>query len=639
MFNIIMKDYNTVLKTNRFTTESQIKKVKVVEEVQKKVDVNTTLKSPICSFLGHVDAGKTSLMDIIRNSNFQQHEAGGITQSIGSTFVDIEDIIDITNNIKGKFEVKPEIPGLLIIDTPGHEAFNMLRERGSSLCDIAVLVIDINDDLKPQAIESIKLLREKKIPFVIAATKLDRVNNYIVTEELSLRKAFKKQKKDVVSLIESKMLDMKYELEQHKIKADFYFKNKKPQSTYSIVPISSKTKEGLADLLSLIIYLSQNWMNKKILYNDNLDATIMECHQDKKHGWVLDIILKNGTINIGEEFATSSRSGERISKVRKLLVQKNINKKIKFVEVESVRASNGIRLIGSNCDNCYSGTKLHSTENENCLELARAEVGGLLDKMELKKLGVCIQAQTISNLDAMYQILSKDKIPVMNTTLKVFHEKDYDKLDSKFENVEDLEYKCLLYFGEMREKEKDMYEKFGKTKGIKFISSPVVYKLVEDYLKYKKECLEERQEKQITEGGAVYPCKLKILNEHIYMTGGVDHILMGVRVIKGRLKMGTPLTVVSKKKVLTEKEMVLGQILSIQKNNEDKDIANEMDEVCIRLSNPNKLTYERQFNHKDDIVSHLTRERIDILKKDYRDEMTKNDWIHVIELKKLLNIV
>ena len=634
-----MKDYHTVLKNNRVTTESQVKKLEIVKEVQKKVDVNTTLKSPICSFLGHVDAGKTSLMDIIRNTNFQEHEAGGITQSIGSTFVDIENLVDITNNIKGKFEVKPEIPGLLIIDTPGHEAFNMLRERGSSLCDIAVLVVDINDDLKPQTIESIKLLRDKKIPFVIAATKLDRVNNYIVTKELSLRKAFKKQTKEVISVIESKMLDMKYKLEQQEVNAEFYFKNKKPQSTYSIVPISSKTKEGLADLLSLIVYLSQNWMNKKILYDDNLDATIMECQQHKKYGWVLDIILKNGTINIGDEFATSSRSGERISKVRKLLVQKNINNKIKFVEVESVRASNGIRLIGSNCDNCYSGTKLHSTQNKDCLELARAEVGGLLDKMELKKIGVCIQAQTISNLDAMYQILSKDKIPVMNTTLKVFHEKDYDKLDSKFENVEDLEYKCILYFGEMREKEKDMYEKWGKTKGIKFITSPIVYKLVEDYLIYKKECLEERQEKQITEGGCVYPCKLKILNEHIYMTGGVDHILMGVRVIKGRLKMGTPLTVVSKKKVLTEKEMVLGQILSIQKNNEDKAIANEMDEVCIRLSNPNKLTYERQFNHKDDIVSHLTRERIDILKKDYRDEMTKNDWMLVVELKKLLNIV
>ena len=208
--------------------------------------------------------------------------------------------------IKGKFEVKPEIPGLLIIDTPGHEAFNNLRERGSSLCDVAVLVVDILDGIKPQTIESIKLLRDRRIPFVIAATKLDRINNYEKTEELSLRKAFKKQKRDVITLIETSIYDIQYELEKEKIKSAFYFKNKEPKKVYSIVPISSVSKEGLADLLSLLVYISQNWMNKKIVYKDEIDATIMECYQDKKYGWVLDVILKNGSIKIGDEFAVSA---------------------------------------------------------------------------------------------------------------------------------------------------------------------------------------------------------------------------------------------------------------------------------------------------------------------------------------------
>ena len=624
---------NEILKNQRICTTSQLKKPIVESIIVKKVEVNTDLKSPICSFLGHVDAGKTSLIDIIRNTSLQSKEAGGITQSIGSSFVNIEDIVDTTSVIKGKFEVKPKVPGLLIIDTPGHQAFNMLRERGSSLCDIAVLVIDINDDLKPQTIESIKLLRDKKIPFVIAATKLDRIYDYQPSDELSLRKALKKQTKTVMSTVESRLLDMKYELEQHKIKAEFYFKNKKPESIYSIVPISCKTKEGLADLLSLIIYLSQNWMNKKILYQEKLDATIMECHQDKKYGWVLDIILKNGSLKIGDEFATSSRQGERVTKIRKLLVQKKISN---FTEVNSVKASVGVRIIGSNCDNCYSGTKLHT--GKDMLEMARNEVGILLDNMKLSKIGVCIQAPTISNLDALYQLLKKDKIPIMNSSLKVFNEKDLDRLDSKIENIQDLEYKVLLYFGNFTEKEKDQYDKLGKSKNIKIISSNVVYKLIEDYHLYKKECLQNRQKSQLTEGEAVFPCKLKILKEHIYMTGGVEHILMGVRVLKGRLRMGTPLSIVSKKKVMTEKELELGKILSIQKENDDLDEANETDEVCIRLSNPNKLTFERQFNDKDDIVSQLTRERIDILKKDYRDEMTKNDWILIIELKKMLGI-
>ena len=476
----------------RFSVVSVPKKK--VEEViiEKKVDVNSSLKAPICSFMGHVDAGKTSLMDIIRNTNLQSNEAGGITQSIGSSFVDIEDIVETTNVINGKFEVKPEIPGLIIIDTPGHEAFNSLRERGSSLCDIAVLVVDMVDGVKPQTIESIKLLREKKVPFVIAATKLDRVYNYKTTDEISLRKAFKKQTKDVVSMIESSLYDMRYDLEKEDIKAQFYFKNKNPQKIYSIVPISSKTKEGLADLLSLIVYISQNWMNKKIVYKEEVDASIMECVQDKKHGWVLDVILKNGTIKIGDEFGVSGKGGEKVVKVRKLLVK---NKK-KFDEVESIRASSGVRILGSNCDNCFSGTKLHPLELGG-LELAKKEVESIWDKMPMEKVGVCIQAPTISNLDALHQLLTKEKVPIMSINLRTLNEKDLDKLLIKIDEVKDLEFKCLLYFGKVDNKEKETYTKLCKDRGIHFINSEIVYGLIEEYLNFKKDCLENRQKEQI----------------------------------------------------------------------------------------------------------------------------------------------
>ena len=625
----------------RFSVVSVPKKK--VEEVivEKKVDVNSSLKAPICSFMGHVDAGKTSLMDIIRNTNLQSNEAGGITQSIGSSFVDIEDIVETTNVINGKFEVKPEIPGLIIIDTPGHEAFNSLRERGSSLCDIAVLVVDMIDGVKPQTIESIKLLREKKVPFVIAATKLDRVYNYKTTDEISLRKAFKKQTKDVVSMIESSLYDMQYDLEKEDIKAQFYFKNKNPQKIYSIVPISSKTKEGLADLLSLIVYISQNWMNKKIVYNEEVDASIMECVQDKKHGWVLDVILKNGTIKIGDEFGVSGKGGERVVKVRKLLVK---NKK-KFDEVESIRASSGVRILGSNCDNCFSGTKLHPLELGG-LELAKKEVESIWDKMPMEKVGVCIQAPTISNLDALHQLLTKEKVPIMSINLRTLNEKDLDKLLIKIDEVKDLEFKCLLYFGKVDNKEKETYTKLCKDRGIHFINSEIVYGLIEEYLNFKKDCLENRQKEQIAEGNAVYPCKLRILKDHVYMKGGNKELLLGVKVRAGRLRIGSPLYVVvsehkNKGKIInmkTEREFELGKVTSIQKNNEDKDLANLHDEVCIRIDNPNELSYDRHFDHKDEIISRLTRESIDILKKDYRGEMTKDDWKLVIEMKNILKI-
>ena len=168
---------------SRLVTNVAPKKV----EEDKKVDelnIDESLKSPVVSFLGHVDAGKTSLMDIIRGTSIQQGEAGGITQGIGSSFVPIQYIRNITESIKGKYAVDPNIPGILIVDTPGHSAFSSMRDRGSSLCDIAILVIDLNSGIQPQTEESIKILKEKNVPFVIAATKIDMIYGWKKTEEI-----------------------------------------------------------------------------------------------------------------------------------------------------------------------------------------------------------------------------------------------------------------------------------------------------------------------------------------------------------------------------------------------------------------------------------------------------------------------
>ena len=629
-------------------TTSEPKKIEKIIIEEKKVDVNENLKSPICSFLGHVDAGKTSLMDTIRGTNIQSAEAGGITQSIGSSFVSIEDIVDITKEINGKFQVTPEIPGILIIDTPGHAAFNVLRERGSSLCDIAILVVEISDGVKPQTIESVKLLREKKVPFVIAATKLDTINGYTVTKETSLRKAFKKQTKSVIQTIEAYLEDIKYELSKEDINCEFYFKNKKPNSVYSIVPISSKTKEGLSDLLALLVYISQNWMNKKITYIDQIDATIMECIQDTKLGWILDVIVKNGSIKVGDKFAVSGKDGERIVTVRKLLIKCTNNN---LQEVSNIRASCGVRIMGSNCNNCYAGTKIYpiETNENNALEKAKNELKHFWDKFELESVGVCLQAATFGEIDAMYQVFKENDIKIMHLTLNKLQERDIERLQGKIENIEDTEFKTLLYFGKITSKEEQSYEKLSKDKGIHFIHSEIIYDLLEKFKKYQDVCIKQRQKVLIGKGTAVYPCKLKIFSQHVYLNGGAGDLLFGVKVKEGRLRIGSPLYIkqnrgkieANKKKIIStvgEKGFELGKVISIQKNNKDIDLADKNDEVCIRLDNPNDLSYGRHFDFKDIIISKLTRESIDTLKKDYRDDMEKEDWLLVIELMNDLNI-
>ena len=622
------------------TTSNSKKEIHFVKQENEKTKENH-LKSPICCFLGHVDAGKTSLMDVFRNTSIAEKEAGGITQSIGSSFISIENIKKITDNIKGKFKVEHQIPGLLVVDTPGHQAFSNLRQRGSSLCDMAILVIDIHDGVKPQTIESIKILKDKKVPFVIAATKIDKIYGWKESNEYNLRKVLKKQDEATNNILTSQLLDLEYELNKQEINAKFYFQNKTPDKVYSIIPVSSKTKEGLSDLLSFLVYLSQNWMNKKITYRDNIIATIMESTLDKKLGWIIDIILSNGTIKVGDKFAVCTQNGPKMINIRNLIITNNNKMDYK----DSVRASAGIRVIASNLEKCFAGTHLHyQNTNEDVLALAEDELNTFWNSLKLNKDGVYIQAPTFGEIEALYEILHSENINISGATVNTLmlnqknpkSNKDFDMIEAKLESIEDMEYRCLLYFGKLSQKEKDEFEIISKMKNIKFISSDIVYTLIEEYKKFTENNLEFKQEQLSLSGEAIFPCKLKILDDKIFMTGGTVDIMFGVKVLAGELKKGTPLFATNKKKFI-------GNVVSIKEydkkgNAIDTNNAKIHKQVCIRLKKDDYILYGRHFDSKDLLVPHMTRESIDILKKYFRNKLSMDDWKLTREIKDKLLI-
>ncbi len=600
------------------------------ENVVEKSDVNILedLKSPVVSFMGHVDAGKTSLMDCIRGTKIQKGEAGGITQSIGSSFVPIEHIREITKNIKGKFSVEHNIPGLLIVDTPGHSAFSSMRERGSSLCDIAILVIDINKGVQPQTEESIKLLKEKNIPFVVAATKIDMVYGWKETDEINLRKVFKDQDETTVQTIQSMMEDVKYDLAKLDIDAVFYFNNQTPNKTYSIVPICTQTNEGLSDLLSLIIYISQNWMSNKIKYKERLDATIMENTLDTKSGWVLDVILSNGTINIGDKIAVSSNEGSKISTVRNIFTPPQLTQdrnKVSWTSHSSVKASKGIRIIGSNLDNCIAGSSIFKVvgKESEALEKASSEYEKFWKSFKWDRQGVYLIASTLGELDAAYNVLKEEKIPIVRGDIMPFSKKTIDKYSAMLEEENNLENRIIMFFhsNDINGKQEEEYTKMCKENNITFCHDMVIYKLVEKYNEFKSQFQDDRRKELSKTGQAIFPCELVILKEHVYMKGGADDLLMGIKVKSGKLLKGTP--------VVTEKNIPLGKVISIQKDHKELNEAVIRDQVCIRIKGDNNTAYGRQFDHNDRIIAELTRSSIDKLKSDFKDELKKEDWLLV----------
>lgn len=597
-----------------------------------------SLRAPIVSVMGHVDAGKTSLMDMLRGgTKVQANEAGGITQSISCSMIPSDIIKPHIDIMEGKFKTDMIIPGLLMIDTPGHMSFNIMRDRGSSLCDIAIVVIGLHEGIKPQTIESIEMLRSKKVPFIIAMSKLDMLDGYIKTNDLSLQQALRKQSKQTINYMESYIEDLKYDLSKLNITAEFYHKNKKPNSVYSIVPVSSRTKEGLADILALLVYIAQNMMTNKLTITDSINCTTMECIQ-QDNMWVIDAILKNGYINIGDTFAVAGEEGEKLITVRNLYSH-HMNK---LIPITKATPSAGVRIICSNAEGTYTGVLLYNANEKpnDALEMARKEMKEYWSRYKLNDIGIIIMAPTFGELDAMYNVYTENNIPIRHMLVGTIKEKHLKRIIPMMEKIENKEFRCIVYFDDIQAMVYDEYIKILSADNINLIFEPVVFRGLELWLKYKESCISERKQemintimKQFKQGKVVFPCTLSIFPEFIFMKGGNDDLLIGVKVLNGKLYRGTPLTC---------NNINIGRVLKIEKDKKTLECAEKGDEVCIRIENKNKYNYGKppkgHFDNTHMMFSTITRESIDTLKLHYKDMMTPDDWALIIMLMGKLNI-
>ena len=294
-----------------------VEKKKLDEEEIEEVKLDSEIRTPICCVLGHVDTGKTKLLDNIRRSNVQEGEAAGITHQIGATFIPIEKIIERTKNARDIIDAEFNIPGLLIIDTPGHESFSNLRIRGNSLCDVAILVVDILHGIQKQTIESIDILKKSKTPFIIALNKIDRLYNWKRKGDI-VQVSVNEQEENTVGEFNSRVNEVKNSLYEFGLISELYYKNDDYRRVVSMVPISSITGEGIPELLSFMVFISKR-MRKKIIYKTELNCTIMDIKSVDGIGTTADVILSNGVLREGDKILVASINGPIITSVKGLL--------------------------------------------------------------------------------------------------------------------------------------------------------------------------------------------------------------------------------------------------------------------------------------------------------------------------------
>ncbi|CAF4241005.1 unnamed protein product [Rotaria socialis] len=612
------------------------------------------LRAPVICVLGHVDAGKTTILDNLRQTHVQENEAGGITQQIGATNVSSETIYRRTEMCREMISREGDfiVPGLLIIDTPGHEIFKSLRSRGSSLCDLAILVVDIMHGVAPQTIESIHLLLERQTPFIIALNKqylggmTSYESIYCLNSKVDLLYDWKSNNKKSIELVlqEQQQITQNHfekcyktiicQFAEQNLNVALYYENPDPNEYYSMVPTSARSGDGMGSLIALIIEKSQTTLSRRISYTNELQATVMEVKAIDGFGMTIDIALVNGCLSVGDKIVIAGQEGPIVTQIRRLLIpasNQELRTTNQYQNEDTIKGARGIKIVARGLEKAMAGLPLFVARQTDETDFYKNEIGIILktalNSIQLEDKGVYVQASTLGSLEGLLQLLKTSNIPYSGINIGPVHRIDVMRASAQLEK--DVLMATILAFDVQIEKEAQEY---ANKIGVKIFQNDEIYRLCDMFLAYRKN--KKNDDKENFRHLAVFPCKLKILPQYIF--NARDPIICGVLVEDGFITNGTPICVPSNNGIN------LGRIDGIQKNGKPLDIARKGSEVCIKIvSMPGEApkAYGRHFDKDDILMSKVSRESIDILKAYFREEMQEKDWKLIIELKKIFGII
>ena len=509
------------------------------------------LRSPICCILGHVDTGKTKLLDKIRQTNVQEGEAGGITQQIGATYFPVDAIKQKTAVVNADGQLEFKVPGLLVIDTPGHESFSNLRSRGSSLCNIAILVVDIMHGLEPQTLESMRLLRDRKTPFIVALNKIDRLYGWKKVDNNGFQESLALQNKAVHNEFRSRLEATKLAFAEQGFNSELYYENKSMAKFVSLVPTSAHTGEGIPDMLKLIMQLTQERMTGSLMYLSEVQATVLEVKAIEGFGMTIDVILSNGILREGDRIVLCGTEGAIKTNIRALLTPaplRELRLKSAYVHNKEVKAALGVKISAPGLEGAIAGSRLMVVGpddfEEDIEDEVEADLANLLSRVEKSGRGVSVQASTLGSLEALLDFLKSCKIPVANVGIGPVYKRDVMQCGIMLEKAPD--YAVMLCFDVKIDKEAAA---FAEEQGIKVFTADIIYHLFDSFTKHMDEMLEKKKED--SKLLAVFPCVLK----PVAVFNKTAPIVIGVDVVEGQLKIGTPIAAVKNNAITGLKEV------------------------------------------------------------------------------------
>lgn len=527
------------------------------------------LRTPIVSVMGHVDHGKTSVLDKIRGTAVVDREAGLITQHIGATEVPLDVIKRVCGPI---FKGDTAIPGLLFIDTPGHRAFTTLRARGGALSDLAVVVVDINEGFQPQTLEVIEILKRFKTPFVVVANKIDRVQGWAPQPDQPFILSFKKQSEHVKNLLDEKLYIIIGKLYELGFSSDRYDRVRDFQKNIGVIPISAKTGEGISELLMVLMGLARKFLEKNLHYRAVGPGTgaVLEVKEEVGLGTTLDVILYDGELKVGNTIVVGSIGSPIVTKVRALLKPRPLSDmriEDKFGHVDKVVAAAGIKIAAPNLENALSGSEVRvATDNvDEVVEQIKSGIDEVLIETETN--GIMIKADTIGSLEALLNEFKKEEIPIRKASIGDISKRDI----AEAKTIKEPLFSVIVGFDV--DVLPDAREELNES-GIKLFLNDVIYKLIEDYHEWEtkqKQLMEKRRYETI-----IMPGRFRIMPGCTFRQS--KPAVVGVHVLGGTIKTNL--------EVMKEDGSVIGRIKGIQEHNENIGEARAGMEVAVAIDGP-----------------------------------------------------
>ena len=570
------------------------------------------IRSPIVSVLGHVDHGKTTLLDYIRGSTIADREAGGITQHIGATEIPNDTIEEICGNFISKLTIKDLIPGLFFIDTPGHAAFTSLRKRGGALADLAVLIVDINDGFKPQTYEALNILKMYRTPFIVVANKVDMLFGWETHEGASFKESFNQQAPSVQQDLDMKVYEIVGTLHKEGFQSERFDRVSNFASQISIIPISAKSGEGIIEVLAMLLGLAQEYLTEQLEINEDAPAkgTVLEVKEEVGLGLTIDSIIYDGVLRTNDEIALMTSSNEILTtKIRSILrplpLEEMRDSKKKFQKFDEVVAAAGIKIAAPNLDDVVSGSPLRVlSDDENVEEELLKELEDITISTEDE--GILVKADTLGSLEAIVKLLREIEIPIREANIGDVNRRDI--INSSIALNENDSHGAIIAFNvDVHPNSVDDLNKSDVT----LFKGDVIYQIIEDYQDWIDEI--EAAKKKAFYNAIIKPAKFMALPKLVFRQS--KPAIIGIESISGTIKQGQTL--------INKQGEYVGVIASMEDKGETLPDISRGQRVAMAIKD---AIVGKHFDEGDELFVDIPEKHYKFIEREFKDKLTEDEF-------------